>query len=56
MAILQKHLEIVYQHHRASESDCVTDNLHRVVCDYLAGMTDRYCHDCYEKMTGEING
>ena len=30
--------------------------VHRVVCDYLAGMTDRFCHECYRRMTGEING
>ena len=25
--------------------------IHRVVCDYLAGMTDRYCHWCFEHPT-----
>jgi dGTPase len=28
------------------------DGLHRVVCDYIAGMTDRYCRKQYETITG----
>jgi dGTPase len=27
-----------------------TDGLHRVVCDYIAGMTDRYCVEQHEKV------
>ena len=23
---------------------------HRVICDYLAGMTDRFCHELYEEL------
>jgi dGTPase len=23
---------------------------YRVVCDYLAGMTDRFCHSLYEQL------
>jgi dGTPase len=26
------------------------DGLHRVICDYIAGMTDRYAEQCYEIM------
>jgi dGTPase len=26
--------------------------LHRVVCDYIAGMTDRYCRAVYQSLTG----
>ncbi|RKY27069.1 MAG: deoxyguanosinetriphosphate triphosphohydrolase [Planctomycetota bacterium] len=26
------------------------ENLHRVVCDYIAGMTDRFCKEAWEKM------
>ena len=33
MAILQKHLEIVYQHHQASETDYVTGNLASLVAE-----------------------
>lgn len=28
--------------------------LHRVVCDYLAGMTDHYLLECHRKLLGEI--
>ncbi len=30
-----------------------TEGLHRVVCDFLAGMTDRYCLQTYEQICGE---
>ena len=26
------------------------DDPHRAVCDYIAGMTDRYCHEEYKKL------
>ena len=28
----------------------VTDNVEKVVCDYIAGMTDRYALDEYKKL------
>ena len=27
-----------------------TDGLHRVICDYIAGMTDRFAQDEYKKL------
>ncbi len=30
------------------ESRVAEQGIHKVVCDYLAGMTDRYCHTLYE--------
>ena len=27
-------------------------SLHRVVCDYIAGMTDRYCKQAHERICG----
>lgn len=30
-----------------------TDGLRRVICDYIAGMTDRFCKQQYSKMLGE---
>jgi len=29
-----------------------TDGLHRVICDYIAGMTDRYCKAQYDRICG----
>jgi len=29
-----------------------TDGLHRVICDYIAGMTDRYCKARYDEICG----
>jgi dGTPase len=28
------------------------DGLHRVVCDYIAGMTDRFCRAEHERLCG----
>jgi len=28
----------------------LTDGTHRVICDYIAGMTDRYCQDEYRRL------
>ena len=28
---------------------------HRVICDYLAGMTDRFCHSLYEQLVQNAN-
>jgi len=33
-----------------------TDGLHRVVCDYLAGMTDRFCRRQYERIVAARPG
>jgi dGTPase len=30
-----------------------TEGLHRTVCDYIAGMTDRYLTEEHERMVGE---
>ena len=29
--------------------------VHRVVCDYIAGMTDNYIYEQYEKHCGNVN-
>ena len=29
-----------------------TDGLERVICDYIAGMTDRFCRQQYRQLTG----
>ena len=32
------------------------DGLHRAICDYLAGMTDRYAMQEYERLMGNVSG
>jgi dGTPase len=32
-----------------------TEGLHRTICDYIAGMTDRYLMDEHERIAGSIN-
>jgi dGTPase len=34
------------------QSRLATDGRHRVVCDYIAGMTDRFCEDQHAKVQG----
>ena len=34
------------EHRRAAEAE----GLHRVICDYIAGMTDRFAQDEYKKL------
>lgn len=37
------------RYHQRIAGDQTGDDLYRVVCDYLAGMTDRFCREIYEK-------
>ena len=38
--------------YRRRIGSAVGDSAHRVVCDYVAGMTDRYCRQQYERLCG----
>jgi dGTPase len=38
---------------RSSAARIESDGLHRTVCDYLSGMTDRYLNDEHERIFGK---